>query len=134
MHHNVVKYGFSDRLSSFRSLEMRVNDFQENHERTESAMISQVEKAISEDQAEGIVLGCTMEYGFFEKLQSRFHLPVIDPVIAALKHCEQLAWLNKQLGWSPSRLWSCEAPTEAEIKRLKLFQSPPEFGAKDLIH
>lgn len=130
MHRNVVNYGYANQLTSFRSLDMCVNDFQADHSQTEERIQQQVKKAIVEDFAEAIVLGCTMEYGFYEQLQEIFQIPVIDPVIAAFKVCEFQANLKKQFNWKPSRAWSCEPPPEKELKKFGIFNSPPPLGCK----
>jgi len=78
MHENVRKYGFTDKLASFRSLGLGVLEFHAEPDLTAKRMREEIQKAVKEDKAEVIVLGCTMEFGFFEELQSEFDVPVID--------------------------------------------------------
>jgi allantoin racemase len=89
--------------------------------------------AIEEDGAESIILGCTLEFGFFEKIQNEFNIPVIDPSLAALKQAEQSAILKNQFGWKPSRHWSTEAPSEDDISRFGLFKEDYLFGNRIIV-
>jgi allantoin racemase len=128
MQSNIVKYGHEHNLASFRSLNMKVSQFQEDPEATKQVMIEQAEKAIKHDHAEAIILGCTVEFGFYEKLQQIINVPVIDVSVASFKMCETYARMRSQFNWKPSRIWSCEAPSEEEIKSLKLFDKPAPIG------
>ena len=125
MNDRVRYYGLEDRLASFRSLDMGVDDFQRDHKVTRARIIEQARRAVEEDHAEAIVLGCTIEFGFFEEVQRAVGVPVIDAVVAPFKQAEHLARLKRQFGWAPSRRWSCEPPPEDELKRFGLFQTPP---------
>lgn len=116
MNENVVNYGFKSHLASFRSLDLGVLDFQADKERTENRMRVAVRKAISEDRAEAIILGCTMEFGFYRKLQQEFSLPVIDCSLAALKYAEYLVEARDACGWNISKIGGFEAPAQGELK------------------
>jgi allantoin racemase len=74
-----------------------------------------------------------LEFGFFEKIQNKFNIPVIDPSIAALKQAEQAAILKNQFGWKPSRKWSTEAPPENDINRFGLFKEEYHFGNRIIV-
>ncbi|CAE6789730.1 Hydantoin racemase [Paraburkholderia domus] len=117
-------YGLLDRLASMPSLGMGVNDFQAHPEVTRQRIIEEARRAVDEDHAEALILGCTIEFGFFEAVQQAVGVPVIDPVVAAFKMAESLAKLKKQFGWAPSRVWSCEPPPESELSDFGLFQGP----------
>ncbi|MBC7378330.1 MAG: hydantoin racemase [Burkholderiaceae bacterium] len=125
MSDRVRRYGFQDRLASFRSLEMGVDDFQRDHKKTRARIIEEAQRAVEQDKAEAIVLGCTIEFGFFEEVQRAVGVPVIDAVVASFKHAEHLAQMKKQFNWGPSRVWSCEPPPEEELQRFGLYQSAP---------
>ena len=120
--------GAGDRLASMRSLNMGVDEFQRDHALTRSRIIEQARRAVEEDGAEAIILGCTIEFGFFEQVQAEIGVPVIDPVVAAFKVAEAAAGMKCRFGWSPSRVGSCEPPPEAEIKAFGLFQGPAPIG------
>lgn len=121
-------YGLIDRLASMRSLGMGVNDFQAQPEVTRRRIIEEARRAVDEDRAEAIILGCTIEFGFFEAVQQAVGVPVIDPVVAAFKMAESLAKFKKQFGWTPSRVWSCEPPPESELSDFGLFRGPVPIG------
>lgn len=125
MRERVKWYGLEARLASFRSLDMGVDEFQRDHQATRSRIIEEARRAVEEDHAEAIVLGCTIEFGFFEEVQRAVGVPVIDAVVAPFKQAEHLGQLTRQFGWVPSRRWSCEPPPEDEMKRFGLFQTAP---------
>ena len=75
-------------------------------------------KAVEEDGAEVLILGCTAEYGFYETMQSELGVPVVDAVLAPFKYAEFLADLAQRFGWYPSRMWGSEAPPEGELDAL----------------
>ena len=125
MDDRVRDYGMADRLASFRTLEMGVDDFQRDHAVTRARIIEEARRAVEEDKAEVIVLGCTIEFGFFEEVQRAVGVPVIDAVVASFKQAEHLAQMKQQFGWAPSRRWSCEPPPEEELARFGLYQTAP---------
>lgn len=128
MRARVQGYGAGDRLASMRPLGMGVDEFQQDHAVTRRRIIEQAHRAVDEDGAEAIILGCTIEFGFFEEVQREVGVPVIDPVVAAFKVAEAMAGMKRRFGWRPSRVGSCEPPTEAEIQRFGLFQGPAPIG------
>lgn len=128
MHERVRSYGAADRLASMRPLGMGVDEFQKDPALTRRRIIEQAMRAVEEDGAEAIVLGCTIEFGFFEQVQREVGVPVIDPVVAAFKMAEAMAGMKRRFGWTPSRVGSCEPPPEAEIKAFGLFQGPVPIG------
>ena len=125
MRERVKSYGMAERVASFRSLEMGVDEFQLDHARTRRRIIEEAERAVAEDHAEAIILGCTIEFGFFQEVQRAVGVPVIDAVVAPFKQAEHLAQLRRRFGWTPSRRWSCEPPPEVELQRFGLFQQAP---------
>lgn len=103
MHENVVKYGFADRLASFRVLEMSVDEFQVDPGVTEDRIMEEARLAVEEDGADCIVLGCTIEFGFYRKVQIELGVPVIDALTAPLRYAEFLASMRNDHGWGTSR-------------------------------
>lgn len=128
MRGRVRGYGAGDRLASMRALAMGVDEFQKDPALTRRRIIEQAIRAVEEDGAEAIILGCTIEFGFFEQVQREVGVPVIDPVVAAFKMAEALAGMKQRFGWSPSRVGSCEPPPESEITTFGLFQGPVPIG------
>jgi allantoin racemase len=111
---NIRQYGHGHRMVSMRSVEIRVPDLRADHDRTCDRLLTEGRKAIQEDGAEVLILGCAAEYGFHEKLQSVLGVPVIDATLAPFKYAEFLAELAQRFGWYPSRMWGSEAPPQAE--------------------
>ena len=128
MHHTIQSYGYTHHLASFRNVNMNVREFQQNHKITAAKLIEASEKAVNKDFAEAVILGCTLEFGFYKEIQSALNVPVIDPSIAALKQAEYAAYLKNNFGWKPSRKWSSEAPPIDDLLRFGLFENEYEFG------
>jgi len=120
MHENVVKYGFTNQLASFKPLEMGVYDFQKDPAETARRMRAAAKEAVEVDRAEVVILGCTIEFGFYKELQAELGVPVIDAVLAPLKYAEFLIELKKRFGWGHSKLYGYEGPPLDEITGWKL--------------
>lgn len=120
MAENVHLYGHAHRMASMRPLDLGVHDFQADHDRTCDRLLVEGRKAVQEDGAEVIILGCTAEYGFNEVMQDKLGIPVIDAILAPFKYAEFLAGLAGRLGWHPSRMWGSEAPPETELSSWNL--------------
>jgi len=129
MHENVVKYGFDKRLASFKSLELGVYDFQKDPEETAHRMRQAAKEAVEIDRAEAIVLGCTIEFGFYNKLQQEIGVPVIDAVLAPFKYAEFLIELRERFDWSHSKIYGYQSPPLSEINEWKLGE---QYGAPEL--
>ena len=137
MRETVCRYGYRDRLASFQAIGMRVADFHKDPQATKLALEAAAVAAVELHKAESIILGCTLEVGFFEVLQEFLHktfagnIPVIDCSIAALKAGENAA-LAKHIGWSPSRVWGMQPPPESELQAFDILQT--DYGFGNLIH
>lgn len=114
---NVYRHGYGEHLASFRSLEIGVQQLQEDPEYTKKRMREEIEKAVYEDGAEVILLGCTIQMGFFKHLQEEFRIPVIDANVAPLKYAEFLCNIRDKAGWYTSKAGLYETPVRAEIRR-----------------
>ena len=133
MSSTIRDYGRGDQLSGFYHVELGVNDFQTNPERTERLLVEAGRRAVENDYAEAIILGCTREVGFYRSLEKALGVPVIDPSIAALKRAEYAAILKRQCGWIPSRKWSCEPPPEDELDRFGIINDGDVFGNRIIV-
>ena len=129
----VRAHGHGDRLTGFYHVELGVNDFQRDHAETARRLREAGRKAVEEDYAEALILGCTLEVGFYREIEDDLGVPVIDPSIAALKRAEYAALLKRRCGWKPSRKWSCEAPPEEEIARFGGFDDGEAFGNRVIV-
>ena len=140
MRQTVYDYGYRDKLASFQPVDMRVEEFHKDPERTRRRLQAAAVEAVQVHKAESIILGCTLEIGFYKELQEFLNgpegfpgagIPVIDPSVAAFKAAENAALL-KQYGWTNSRQWGMQPPPEDELKAFKLFQQDYKFG--NVIH
>ena len=129
----VRAHGYGAHLSGFRHVDLGVNDFQRDHAETERRLVAAGRQAVEEDYAEALILGCTLEVGFYREVERALGVPVIDPSIAALKRAEYAALLKRQCGWTPSRKWSCEPPPEEEIARFGGFDEGEAFGNRIVV-
>ncbi len=130
MRENVHLYGHGHAMVSMLPLELGVHDFQANHDLTCDRLMTAGRKAVQEDGAEVLILGCTAEYGFNQKMQEELGVPVIDAVTAPFKYAEFLADLAQRFGWHPSRKWGSEAPPKEEIEAWGLFRDPAPIGTR----
>ena len=133
MNSTVEENGMGGRLSGFYHVELGVNEFLADHAQTERLLTDAGRKAIREDFAEAIILGCTLEIGFYRTLSKTLGVPVIDPSIASLKRAEYAAILRQKCGWKPSRKWSCEPPPEEEITRFGIIGDKEVFGNRIVV-
>lgn len=129
----VRSYGHGDRLAGFYPVDLGVTDFQKDHAETARRLVAAGRKAVEQDKAEALILGCTMELGFYKEVEQALGVPVIDCAIAALKRAEYGALLKQQCGWIPSRRWSCEPPPEEEIARFGCFPDGEAIGPRMIV-
>lgn len=115
MRERVEQYGFGDHLASFRPVDLGVLDFQEDPAVTKDRLREAARGAVEEDNAEVVILGCTIEYGFFEELQDELGVPVLDAVTAPFKFAELSAELA-EFGWTHSKVGGYESPPVEEIE------------------
>ena len=120
MKDNIIRYGFEKYLCSFNNLNINVLDFQINENIVFEKMCQQGKLAIKEG-AEVIILGCSAEVGYYQKLQDELNVPVIDSGIAAFKHAEFMFNLKNSVNLKHSRIISNEPPPEHEIKSWQIF-------------
>jgi allantoin racemase len=81
-------YGLIERLASVRSIEIPVLRLEK--EKTQNTLLTEARKAIEEDGADTIILGCTGMSGMAKGLQETLGIPVIDPTVTSLKMAETL--------------------------------------------
>lgn len=130
MRDNVLRYGYRDRLASFKPVELGVHDFQADLELTKSRLTAAAAEALTEDEAEVIVLGCTAEFGFFAELQETLGAPVVDATVAPFKYAELLGELA-DLGWRQSKIGGYASPPKAELEAFGLEELATEIRAVD---
>ena len=120
MRENVIKYGFQDHLASFQPIGMGVLELQMDPEETKRRIVQAAEKAIEQDGAEVIILGCTHQFGFYQELQGTLGVPVIDAALAAFNYAEFLVDLRNKHGWYFNKKNEYLPPPHEEIEAWKL--------------
>lgn len=83
-------YGFEDKMVSVRSVDVPVLELEERRLEIRATLLAESKKAIEQDGADVIILGCTGMVGMAKELYEALGFPVIDPAIAALKFAEAL--------------------------------------------
>jgi len=86
----VREYGFEAKVASVRSVEVPVLELEEKRGEVKDRLLTESKKAIEEDQAGAIILGCTGMLGMAKELQEALGIPVIDPAVASMKLAESL--------------------------------------------
>ena len=86
-------YGFSSRVASVRSANVPVLALEDEQE-AEKHLYAAARKAIDEDGAQAIVLGCTGMMAMRDSLEKRLGVPVIEPYSAAIQFAASLVWMK----------------------------------------
>lgn len=119
---NVRYYGQHHLVGSLVPCHKSVNNYLDDKESSQQALIRASQYAIQNDYAESIILGCSANLGMYKTLQSTLGIPVIDPVLAALSLAQCMA-KTKHLGWGTSHNTSLEAPWQQEPEAIKYFST-----------
>jgi len=101
----VDRYGMA-RKAHVRAANISVLSLEDPNSGARDKLRSEITRAIVEDNAEAIVLGCAGMADLARTLQSEFGMPVIDGVGAAVKQAEALV----ALGLSTSKRGAYAAP------------------------
>ncbi|MFD2236542.1 aspartate/glutamate racemase family protein [Aureimonas populi] len=109
---NLRRYGLADR-ATVRASEMAVLALEADPGQAEARISDEIEKAIAQDRAEAVVLGCAGMTALAAGLSRRHGLPVVDGVAAAVKFAEALC----ALGVGTARRGLYAPPRDAAAKR-----------------
>ena len=93
LEHNILKYGF-ERRASVRAAEVPVLALEDEASDARARIDAEIVRALAEDRAEAIVLGCAGMAKLARDLAARHGCPVIDGVGVAVKLVEMLATLG----------------------------------------
>ena len=126
------EYSAFHAVSSVSYTDQSVTDIATNKETAFESLHGICSSAIEKDNAEAIILACTMYYGIASQLSGALGIPVIDPVAASIKHAEWLCNAGGQGGIKPSRIGTHEPPPESELDRL-FDNQPVPIGQKTLV-
>ena len=97
MYAKIREMGLTERLASVRSVSLHVLDLSDD-DRTLDAVEKEARRAVAEDGADVVVLGCTAMGRIAVRLARRVGVPVVEPATAALKLAEAFA----SPGWWPT--------------------------------
>jgi len=84
------RYGLSSRCASIRLIDLPVLEIKDNMYNLKRKLIVEMRKAMMEDGAEAIILGCAGLSGLDKEFEKKLGVPVIDGVVAAVKILEGL--------------------------------------------
>ena len=121
LEHLVVKTGVGKKLASVRAIKIPVLELANDREGTVRRLIEEGGKAIDEDRADTLILGC-MSMGFLgvaEEMSERLGVPVINPGRTSLKMAEALVGAglvhSKVAYMTPPKIASGEVESSAEL-------------------
>ncbi|ALE73301.1 Hydantoin racemase [Pseudonocardia sp. Ae168_Ps1] len=103
--------GLDRRCASVRASGLAVLELEEDPARAVAAIVAQARRAVAEDGAEVICLGCGGMAGLEEKVRAETGVPVVDGVPAAVTVAESLV----RLGLSTSKSRTYAAPRTKKI-------------------
>jgi len=89
-----VKLGVERRLASAIGVDIPVLDLEENADKTVEEITAAAKRAIEQDGAEVIILGCTGMAPLAQKIRKQLNVPLIEPAAATLKMVETLVKLG----------------------------------------
>jgi len=110
----VNHYGLQKRCASVRTTGMAVLDLEDDKIQSYNLINNEARKAVHEDGAEVICLGCAGMSGLDKRLAEDIGIPVIDGVVAALKFLEDLG----QYGVNTSKIRAYQRPTQKKLDDL----------------
>ena len=108
----VHQRGMRHFLASVRSLDLTVAETDANPEKTRQRILEVASRAVAEDGAEVIILGCAGMAGYAAEIENSLGIKVIDPTAVALKIAEAFA----DLGLAHSKAGFYAAPPEKVFK------------------
>ena len=104
--------GMNHFLASVRSLDLSVAETDSDPERTKKRVFEEATKAVAEDGAEVIILGCAGMAGYAGEIEERLNVKVIDPTAVALKIAEAIV----DLGLTHSKIGLYATPPKKPFK------------------
>lgn len=108
LEHNLVRYGLASRCARVRSSEVAVLDLERPGTDARQRISAEVGRAISEDRAEAIALGCAGMTDLAAALSLEHGVPVIDGVVSAIALAEGMV----RIGLRTTRTGGYAPPAE----------------------
>jgi allantoin racemase len=95
---NLIKYGLDRRCAKVRACEVPVLDLELPNSGARARLSAEISRALAEDDADAIVLGCAGMADLAASLAAEHGVPVVDGVAAAVKFVEALGALGLSTG------------------------------------
>ena len=92
---NLLKRGFDRICVNVSSVNVPVLDLENEESNALLAIEDEIQRSITNDKAEAIVLGCAGMADFAEKLEKKFSIPVIEGVSSSIILAEGLVRMKK---------------------------------------
>jgi allantoin racemase len=92
--HNLARYGLAARCARVRASDVPVLDLEAPGSGARQRISDEIDRAIRDDHAEAIVLGCAGMADFASALSHEHGVPVLDGVACAVKLAESLVGLG----------------------------------------
>jgi len=102
-------YGFEAKCASVRAININVEECVTDRERTLRELTVQIERIVTDDRAEVVILACAGLCGYDAELSHRSGVPVLDPVSVGVKVAEGLV----DLGLSHSKIRKFAHPPQS---------------------
>ena len=112
LEHNLHKYGLATRCARVRSSEVAVLELEHPGSDASNRISAEIGRAVAEDRAEAIVLGCAGMADLAGRLAEEHGLPVLDGVVCAVKLAEAMVGL----GLKTSRLGGYAPPPVQKLR------------------
>ena len=90
------EYGYDHLMASVRYMDVPVRELEKRKDAVRDALIKESLKAVKEDGADTIILGCTGMIGMAKAIQDSIGLPVVDAGVAPFKYALMLVELGLQ--------------------------------------
>lgn len=107
LEHNLHKYGLMARCARVRSSEVAVLDLEKPGSDACDKISAEIGRAVAEDRAETIVLGCAGMADLADRLAREHGLPVLDGVACSVRLAEAMVGLGLRTsrlgGYAPPR-------------------------------
>lgn len=108
---DIIKYGMKDRIAALKYVDIVAEDSFTNPEHAKKLIIEAAKKAVEQDKADVIILGCGVMAEFSEAVEEAVGVPVVNPLGAGLKVAEALV----SLGLKNSKKYCYRYPAGSEL-------------------
>ncbi len=123
LEHLVHRYGMSARCK-VRAADIPVLSLEDPASNARERLCAEIERALKEDRAEAIVLGCAGMADLTAELRAEFGVPVVDGVAAAVKQAEGLV----AMGLSTAKTGAYASPVIKPYRGLLEGFAPEALG------